>query len=101
MPYVGVPDTDELEAAARMIAVVLSNFGCSAKEPWCLTVGFRDIEGDHNSNVSSYCHLRVYRNSRMTVKISEGALPYELDKFGDKTLFTPKYILQKHISTRE
>jgi hypothetical protein len=33
MPYVGVPDTDELEAAARMLAVVLSDFGCSAKEP--------------------------------------------------------------------
>jgi hypothetical protein len=67
----------------------------------CLTVGFRDIEGDHNSNVSSYCHLRVYRNNRKTVKISEGALPYELDKFGDKALFNPKHILQKHIPTRE
>lgn len=89
---------EELEATARIIAASLSESRSWPTESWCLTVGFRNVDRTRVNEIPEYCHLRVYKDSRLTRCIGEQALPWPLENFGDRRGFNEGEIVRKHVA---
>jgi hypothetical protein len=92
---------EEFEDITSTICGLLDKHARKLANPWYLTVGFRDIDDDDLNNIPQYCHLRMHRDSRLSRSISERALPYALEKFGDKRGFNASEIKKRHMHVPE